>query len=112
MEPDAEHEEDHSQLGELGGDLRVGDEPGRVRPHRDPREEVAEDRREPKPVRDEATDQPREEADRDVHEERVVFERVLHFQPAKTGRKPRSTRSPKAHASSNTTEFEVGPTRG
>ena len=50
VEPDPEHEQDHPDLGELAGDLPVGDEPRGVRADDDPRQEIPDDRGEPDPV--------------------------------------------------------------
>ena len=49
LEPDAEHQQDDADLGELLGEVPVGDEAGRRRPHDDPGEEIADDGREPEP---------------------------------------------------------------
>ena len=46
MEPDAEHQQDHADLGELVGDVLVGDIAGRERPDQDTGEQIADQRRE------------------------------------------------------------------
>ena len=55
--PDAEHEQDDADLGELLGQRRVGDEAGRVRPDQRARQQVADDRRQAEALREEAQDQ-------------------------------------------------------
>ena len=52
VQPDAEHQQDDADLGQLLGQVPVGDEAGRVRPDDDPGQQVADDRRQPEPVRD------------------------------------------------------------
>ena len=59
VQADAEHQQDDADLGELLGQLAVGDEAGRVRPDDDAGEQVADDRREAEPLRDVAAKQAR-----------------------------------------------------
>ena len=47
MQPDAEHQQDHADLGELVGEVLVGDEAGRERSDRDAGEQIADQRRDP-----------------------------------------------------------------
>ena len=51
MRADAEHEQHHTDLGELRGEMRVGDPARRVRTHRDAGEEVTDERRQAQPYR-------------------------------------------------------------
>ena len=48
VQADAEHQQDHADLRELGRDLRVADKPRRVRADQHARDEIADDRRKPK----------------------------------------------------------------
>ena len=45
MQSHAEHQQDDANLGELVGDVLVGDVPGRERPDDDAREQIADQRR-------------------------------------------------------------------
>ena len=45
MQADAEHEEDHADLGQLGGELGIGDDAGGCRPGDDAGDQVADKRR-------------------------------------------------------------------
>ena len=64
VEPDAEHQEDDADLGELVGQVLVGDEAGGMRADDEPGEEVADDGREAEPVRHVAADEGRGQAAR------------------------------------------------
>ena len=70
VHPDAEHQEDDADLRELRRELRVGDEPGRERADHDPREEVADERRQPQPESDVTPDEGEGEADGDRRDQR------------------------------------------
>src|SRR5690606_14216961 len=61
VEADAEHEQDDAHLGELRGELAVGDEAGRVRADDQAGEQVTEDGREPEAVGSVAEDERRAE---------------------------------------------------
>jgi hypothetical protein len=52
LETDAEHQQDDADLGELFRERSVRDEAGRVGPHEDAGEQVADDGRQPEAVRD------------------------------------------------------------
>ena len=52
MQADTEHQENHADLGELLGQLGIGDEAGRVRTYDNARDEVANERRQPEPMRE------------------------------------------------------------
>jgi hypothetical protein len=52
VHPHAEHEQDDADLRELLREADIADKPRRVRPDHHAREQVADDRREPQPVRD------------------------------------------------------------
>ena len=45
LQPDAEHQQNHADLGQLLGEMLVGHEAGRVRTDEDSREEIPDDRR-------------------------------------------------------------------
>ena len=62
VQADAEHQQDDADLGELLRQRAVGDEARRVRADEQPGEQVADDRRQPEPVRDVAEDQRRGQA--------------------------------------------------
>ena len=57
VQPDAEHQQDHADLGHLRGERGVGDEARRVRSDDDAGEHVADERRQPEPLRDPAEDE-------------------------------------------------------
>jgi hypothetical protein len=57
MQPDAEHEQDDAELGELLGKARVRDEAGGERPDENTGEQVSHDGREPQLLGYEAEDQ-------------------------------------------------------
>ena len=61
VQPDAEHQQDDADLGQLLGQGGVGDEARRVRPDEHAGQQVAHDRREPEPLRDVSEDQRRRE---------------------------------------------------
>ena len=62
LQTDAEHQQDHADFGELLRQRAVGDEARRVRPDDDAGDEIADNRRQPQPLRDEAADQRRDQA--------------------------------------------------
>ena len=68
MEPHAEHQEDHAQLGQLGDGLDVAHEAGGVGPYGHAREQVAHDRGHPGQAGQEAADERRPQGDGDVRE--------------------------------------------
>jgi hypothetical protein len=70
MEPDAEHQEDHAELGELTDCVRVADEAGRERPHGDTRQQVARDRWQPDAPGEQASNQGVAQGHGDVDQER------------------------------------------
>ena len=51
MQADAEHQQDDADLGELAGEILVGDKARRERPDDDAGEEIADQRRQLEPVR-------------------------------------------------------------
>ena len=75
VEPDAEHQEDDADLGELVGDLDVGDEARAVRADDDAGDEVADQRGEAEAVGDGAEDEGEHEADDDRRDQ---WRPVLH----------------------------------
>ena len=72
VQADAEHQQDHAELGELTDGLRIAPESRRERPQRDARDEVADDRRQPDTPGQQAADQRVREDDADVYQERNV----------------------------------------
>ena len=54
MEPDAEHQEDDADLGELVGDVLVGDVARRERTDKDAGDQIADERRKLEAVRQHA----------------------------------------------------------
>ena len=52
MQADAEHQQDDADLGELGRQRLIGDEARRERADHDAGEQIADQRRDPQPVRD------------------------------------------------------------
>ena len=70
MQADAEHQQDDADLGELRGELAVGDEAGRERADGDARQQVADERRQLQPDGDEAADEREREADGDRRDQR------------------------------------------
>ena len=69
MQADAEHQQDHADLGELGGEVGVGDEARRERPDGDAGEQVADERRQAHARGEEAEAERQDEADRDQRNE-------------------------------------------
>ena len=57
VDADPEHQQDHAELGQLGGDGLVGDEARRERADEHARGDVADDRRQVQPPRDERADE-------------------------------------------------------
>ena len=51
LQADAEHQQDHANLRELLGELRVGDKAGRVRTDERAGQQISDDGRQPEPVR-------------------------------------------------------------
>jgi hypothetical protein len=72
VEPDAEHEQDHAELGELRGEPGVGHVARGERAHGDAGQEVAEDRRQPEPRGEQAEEEGQPEPGRDGGDERGV----------------------------------------
>ena len=65
MQPHAEHQQNDADLGELIGDILVGDEARRERPDDDARHQIADQRRQLEAVRDDAEAEGEHEADRE-----------------------------------------------
>ena len=78
MQADAEHQQDHADLGELSRHRRIGDEAGRVRAHEDAGQQVADERRKPQLARDESEDEREHEPCRKGCDQRDV---VRHATP-------------------------------
>ena len=70
VQADAEHQENDADLGELIGDILVGDEARRERPDEDAGDEIADERRQLEAVRDDAEAEGEHEAERDGGNER------------------------------------------
>ena len=75
VQADAEHQQHHADLGQFAGDLHVGDEAGRARPDHDAGQQVAHQRRQLQPRRDEAEQQRQAERRGDGGDE---WDRVVH----------------------------------
>ena len=87
MQADAEHQQDHADFRQLGGERLVGDEARRERPHRDTRQQIADQGRNPQAMRKRAEHESQHEAGDDGGDEgRVVHEgvrrRLEHVQRA------------------------------
>ena len=63
MQADAEHQQNDADLGELVGDVLVGDEAGRERPDDDAGEQIADQRRQLEAVGHDAEGEGEHEAD-------------------------------------------------
>ena len=70
MEPDAEHQQNDADLGELVGDVLVGDIAGRERPDQDAGEQIADQRRELEAMHQYAQGEGEHEADGEGGNER------------------------------------------
>ena len=75
LQTDAEHQEDDANLRKLFRDVRVRHEPGRVGADQDARKQVADERRQPEPLRDVPEEQRGAEATRE-REDQV---KVVHL---------------------------------
>ena len=69
LDPDAEHQQDHAEFGELERDIGIGDKPGRERPDQDAGHDVPDDRGQPDMPGDEPADERSGQADRDGGDE-------------------------------------------
>ena len=89
MKADAEHQQDHADLGELADRLRIDVDAGRERPRRDPRHQVADERRQAQPGGEETEAEGEHQAgnDRD-HEAGVLIHQL--FAPANLGKMGRN----------------------
>ncbi len=72
VEPDAEHQEDHTEFGQLLNGADVAGNPRREGTERDASEKVADDGGQAKPPRDDAAGERVAQGQRDVDEERQV----------------------------------------
>ena len=80
MKPDAEHQKDDADLGQFGGKALVGDEARRERTNRDAREQIADDRRNAKPLSQGAKDERQGEAnDNGGDQRRIVRHREANL---------------------------------
>ena len=70
MKPDAEHQQDDAELGQLRRNLTVGDISRRERADHDTRQEIADQRRQPQPVGGRAEKERQHEAGDDRRNER------------------------------------------
>ena len=78
LQADAEHQQDDADLGELLGDLRVGDESRRVRTDQRAREQIADDRRQARALREVAENQRGREAAGERQDQiEVVHRRIV-----------------------------------
>ena len=76
LQPDAEHQQDDADFRELFGDLRVGDEAGRVGPDDDAGQQIADDGRQAEALRDVAEEQRRAEAAGERQDEAGFLHRI------------------------------------
>jgi hypothetical protein len=79
MQADAEHQQDHADLGELVGEPLIGHVAGGERPGEDAGEQITDERREAKPMRDSAEGECHHEADNDGGYQRHVMRHRLSF---------------------------------
>jgi hypothetical protein len=79
---DAEHQEDHADLGELAREVGVADEPGGEGPDGDAGEQVADQRRQPQAPREHAEHEGQAEAGREQDEQVGL---VFHGHPRNSG---------------------------
>ena len=75
VQPDAEHQQDDADLGQLHGKLAVGYEPGCEGPHEDSGQQVADQGRQAQPVCDVAEGEGQGEAGGDGRNQRRVMHR-------------------------------------
>ena len=73
MQADSEHQQDHADLGELRRERLVGDETGRGRPGDDAGDQIADERRQPQALREQAQHQGQHEADAEQGDQRGVM---------------------------------------
>ena len=81
MQPDAEHQQDDADLGELVGDVLVGDVARRERPDQNPGEQVADQRRELEAMHQHAEGEGEHEADSEGGNERRDMRHVTGSRP-------------------------------
>ena len=84
LQADAEHQQDHADLGELLGDVAIGDEPGRVRPDHQPGQEVADDRRQLQALGEIAPDERSDEAAGECEDQIEAVHAALWLGPRAT----------------------------
>jgi hypothetical protein len=89
-----EQQEDHADVGEFGGERGVGDEAGGEGADRDPGQQVAHERRDPRAVRRHAEGEGEGDADDHGRDQR----RVVHHRPPSGGGAPAPRRAPQACA--------------
>ena len=65
MQADTEHQQDHADLGQLDGDILVGDKAGRERADDNACHQISDQRRQLEAVREHAKGEGEHEADRD-----------------------------------------------
>ena len=80
VQADAEHEQDDADLREFAGERLIGDEAGRVRPHRDAGQQIAGQGRQPQAIGDRPEDESQNQSGDDGGDERRV---VRHASPGK-----------------------------
>ena len=76
LQADAEHQQDHADLGELFGHSRIHRHPGRVRADERAGQQIADNRRKSQPLRDVAEEERAAQARRERKDE-VVLVHVL-----------------------------------
>jgi hypothetical protein len=73
MQADAEHEKDDADLGKLLGQYGIGDETRRMRPDGDASEQITDQRREPKFLRNHAEGKRDHEGQRQHRDKRCIM---------------------------------------
>src|SRR3954468_6228604 len=79
MQPDAEHQQHHADLGELVCDALVGDKSGRERTDEDPGHEITHERGKSQPLRDNAEYESEHQGDDDGRDQRRVVRHRQKF---------------------------------
>ena len=75
LQPDAEHQQDDPDLGQLLGESRVGHKPGRMRPHERASQEIPDNRRQSEALRHVTQRERRGQAARERQDEVIAVHR-------------------------------------
>jgi hypothetical protein len=81
MQTDAEHEEDHAQLGQLADRLHIADKPRRERSNGDPGHQITDNRRQTDATGDQSTEEGRDQGCDDISQQWNLMHNVSpsHF---------------------------------